>query len=288
MRSRYSKTVSSSQKIKKNEMKHTMQGSLKMSPFEISKVDIIVPFHGQYQKVTRLIESIYRATRPPFLLTLVDDGSKNSAYLDEIKENTNINCIRNEEQLGFAGALMKGYNQTKFPWIVFMNSDCYVDNINWLNKLGESMLIHKNKGVKMISARYPNSGSDIKKLSSPERPIIPIDEDCEEAKIDDIILKKGEHLPLTCVMCHRELFQKIGEIKPYPFGWYEDQELAHRMNHHNFKQAICANSWVHHDGMSTIKELWNKNPEIRDIMIKNEELCLKDINLLKNSSNNHK
>lgn len=261
------------QKINAADMKDVMQGSLKMSPFEISQVDIIVPFHGQYQKVTRLIESIYRSTRPPFLLTLVDDGSKNSGFMEDIKENTNINCVRSDKQLGFAGALEKGFNATKFPWVVFMGSDCYVDNINWLNKLGESMMDLKGQGVKMISARYPNSGSDIEVLSSPPRPM---------SNVEDIILKKGEHLPLSCVMCHRELFQRIGGfIKPYPFGWYEDQELAHRMNHYGFKQAICHKSWVHHDGMSTIKELWDKAPEIRDIMIKNEELCLKDIKSLK-------
>lgn len=249
-----------------------MKGTLEMSPFDISKVDIIVPFHGQYQKVTRLIESVYRVTRPPFLLTLVDDGSKNANYLEDIRENTNVNCIRSDQQLGFAGALQLGFNQTKFPWVVFMNSDCYVDNINWLNRLGESMMDLKNMGVKMISARYANSGSNIEKLSEPARPLV---------KIDDIILKEDQYLPLSCVMCHRELFQRIGGfIKQYPFGWYEDQELAHRMHYYGFKQAICAKSWLHHDGMATIKELWDKAPEIKDIMAKNEELCIKDINSL--------
>ena len=261
------------QKINAGEMKHKMQGSLKMSLFELSQVDIIVPFHGQYQKVTRLIESIYRSTRPPFLVTLVDDGSINAGFIEDLKENTNINCIRSEKQLGYAGALSLGFNATTFPWVVFMDSDCYVDNINWLNKLGESMLELKEQGVKMVSARYPNSGSDVAKLSSPARPL---------SNVEDIILEKGEHLPLSCVMCHRELFPRIGGfIKQYPFGWYEDQELAHRMSHYGFKQAICHKSWIHHDGMSTIKELWSKAPEIKDIMMKNEELCLKDINSLK-------
>lgn len=271
------------QKISPHEVKHTMKGELKMSPFELSKVDIIVPFHGQYQKVTRLIESIYRSTRPPFKLTLVDDGSINSGYLTDsldqpgrsfgsVLENTNINCVRNDKQLGFASALKKGFDETNFPWVVFMDSDCYVDNVNWLNLLGESMMELKNHGVKMISARYPNSGSDLKHLSTPARPM---------KDVNDIILQKGEHLPLTCVMFHRDLFKRIGGfLKEYPFGWYEDQELAYRMNHYNFKQAICHKSWIHHDGMSTIKECWDRTPEIRDIMIKNEELCIKDINAL--------
>lgn len=247
---------------------------MEISPFEFSKVDIIVPFHGQYQKVTRLIESVYRVTRRPFLLTLVDDGSKNSNYIENIKENTNINCIRNETQQGFGASLLKGYENTEFPWVVFMNSDCYVDNINWLNIIGESMFLLKDEGVKMVSARFPNSGSDIREISNPARAIM----DPEER---DIILKEGNYLPLVCTMCHRELFPRIGGfIKSYPFGWYEDQELAYRMNHYGFKQAICARSWIHHDGMATIRELWNEAPEIKGLMEKNEELCIKDINLM--------
>ena len=70
-------------------------------------------------------------------------------------------------------------------------------------KLGESMLELKDQGVKMVSARYPNSGSDLEILSSPARPML---------KVEDTILKKGEHLPLSCVMCHRELFQRPQNI----------------------------------------------------------------------------
>ena len=44
-----------------------------------SKVDIIIPFHGQYHKVTRLIESILRFTHSnPYHLILVDDCSPNT------------------------------------------------------------------------------------------------------------------------------------------------------------------------------------------------------------------
>jgi len=266
-----------SEKINPSDIKPTnsMKGDLILSKFEMSQVDIIVAFHGQYKKVTRLIESIYRSTRPPFLLTLVDDGSKNKEFIEDIRNNTNINCIRLEKQVGLGAALEEGYKKTNFPWIVFMDSDCYVDNVNWLKFLGESMLELKEKGIKMVSARYPNSNSDISFLSSPPKPVV---------NKEDVILKSDEYLPLTCVLCHRELFPRIGGfIKPYPYGWYEDQELAKRMQKNNFKQAICSKSWINHDGMSTIKDLWKNNPEIKEAMSKNEEKCISDINSLKNN-----
>ena len=49
---------------------------LEYVPFSRSRVDIIIPFYGQYEKVTSLVESILVAVRSnPYHITLVDDCS---------------------------------------------------------------------------------------------------------------------------------------------------------------------------------------------------------------------
>jgi GT2 family glycosyltransferase len=245
------------------------------------QVDIIVPFHGQYEKVTRLVESIYRCTRSNFFqLCLVDDCSLNEDYLIKVAGNiaktsdsrripNNLHPIRMPEQVGFASALKMGFERTESPFVCLMNSDCVVEDGGWLRALGEALLGLKEQGVRMVSPMTNNPvGGD--PAQKGER---------SDFSHDHVILEDDSHLSMYCVLCHRQLFARCGGfLKEYPFGYYEDEEFAGRMRQHGFKQAVCRNSWVQHDGMSTINPLWRKDPSIRNIMEEeNRERCIADM-----------
>lgn len=248
-------------------------------PFSKSRVDIIIPFHGQYEKVTSLVESILLAVKSnPYQITLVDDHSENENFskelADQFKKKTEdgyrpqVVCIRNEKQLGFGGSLKVGYENTNLPWVLFMHSDCLVKDPNFMIEMGQALFEWKeeNVPVKMVSARSNNPG------------------ECNLAKSkiydkdNKNIILENETLPLFCFMCHRELFDHIGGfIKSYPYGWYEDEELAYRMRKYGYKQGISTKSWIEHEGGATIKYLWSKNKQAQNIMENNREFCLKDI-----------
>lgn len=251
-------------------------------PFCKSKVDIIIPFHGQYEKVSSLLQSILLSVKSnPYQITLVDDCSENKNFYQEIndqfKKNTKegyrpqVVCIRNEKQLGFGGSLRAGYDNTNLPWVLFLHSDCLVRDPNFMIEMGQALVDWKNQKipVKMVSARSNNSGECNK----------------AKAKIEDKdstnIILENETLPLFCSMCHRDLFKHIGGfIKSYPYAWYEDEELSHRMRKFGFKQGISTKAWIRHEGGSTIKYIWNKIKESKEIMENNRELCLQDIKKL--------
>lgn len=249
-----------------------------------SPVDIVCTFHGQYQKVTRLVESIFRCTKSnPYNIYLVDDCSPNKEYLlyDPITKSPieieGLKLIRTPEQLGFGGALFHGFKETTAPWVVFINSDCAIEDLGWLKNMGTSLKTLKDQGVRMISPLSNNScGHDYQQMSKEKYM-------SSEHKIDVILdINKKEYLSFYCVMCHRDLFAKCGGfIRDYPFGWYEDMEFAYRMNKNGYKQAVCHSSWIYHEGEATIKDVWRKNPESREIMeIDNYEKCVGDIKKL--------
>jgi len=262
--------------------------------FNFEKVDIICAFHGQYASVTKLVGSIYRNTRRPFLLTLVDDASLNNKFVESLNDKTNINCLRTDVQVGFGGALKIGYENTNFPWIVFLHSDCYIDDPDWLNKMGNSMLELKGQGVKMISATIDNPGdadgipSELKCSyrqveytdAKGQKQLMSVPQIDENTK--DVILKEEEHLPLICTLCHRDLFHHIkGFVKEYPYAFYEDVELAYRMRHHGFKQAICKKAFVKHAGLTTLRTLWRTKEGVKKAMDMNYYRCIEDIKSLK-------
>jgi GT2 family glycosyltransferase len=259
---------------------------LSLKPFSTSRVDIIVPFHSQYERVSELIRSILVSVKSnPYQITLVDDCSENRTFGEEIKrefaKNTpegyrpQVKYIRSDEHLGFAGALKLGFDSTENPWVLFMHSDCVVEDPNFMIDMGQSLLNWKRAGVpvKMVSARSDNP-CDLAAARAGRM-------DKGEA---DIILE-GDTLPLFCAMCNRDLVRHIGGfLRPYPYAWYEDEEIAHRMRAMGLKQGVSTKAWVRHHGGATVKYLWESKPESRSAMEGNRERCLKDIRSLKRAT----
>lgn len=250
--------------------------------FSRSAVDIIIPFHSQYEKVSELIKSILYSVRSnPYQIILVDDCSENKNFGEEIKNQflkttpqgckPQVKYVRSDVRLGFGGALNLGYESGSSPWTLFMHSDCLVEDPNFMINMGTSLLNWKRQGVpvKMVSARSDNPG------------------DCELAKASkgdkeekDIILE-NQSLPLFCAMCNRDLFNHIrGFIKSYPYAWYEDEELSHRMKKFGFLQGISTKSWIKHYGSLTINYVWDHDPKSKEIMENNRNLCVADIKRL--------
>lgn len=259
---------------------------LGLGPFSKSAVDIIIPFHSQYEKVSSLVRSIVMSVKSnPYQVTLVDDCSENKGFGEDVDREfvkaapqgvrPQVRCIRSDTQLGFGGALGLGFNSTSNPWVLFMHSDTLVEDPNFMISMGRSLLNWRSKGVpvKMVTARADNPG------------------ECAEALWDgnpdgeDIVLGETA-MPMFCSLCSRDLFARIGGfVRPYPLAWYEDEEMAYRMRRHGFLQGVCRRAWVRHHGAATVKYLWQTRPETKQIMESNRERCLKDMqSLSKNNS----
>ena len=105
-------------------------------------VDIIVPFHGHYEQMTKLLESIFHWTRSNYYkVCVVDDCSVNPDYIKHIAKNAYRNAqrrrgenvvkaIRCGVQKGFAGACKFGFENTTSPYVCFLNSDCLIEDPN--------------------------------------------------------------------------------------------------------------------------------------------------------------
>lgn len=255
------------------------------TPFSNSRVDIIIPFHAQYEKVSELIRSIIISVKSnPYQITLVDDCSDNREFGEAIKKEflkstpegfkPQVQYLRSEVQLGFGGALKMGFEATSQPWILFMHSDCVVEDPNFMVEMGRSLLKWKKEGilVKMVSAKSNNPcGLDLAVSARPNK------------EGEDIVLE-GETLPLFCSMCNRDMFRHIGGfIKEYPYAWYEDEELAYRMRSFGLKQGVCAKAWIRHHGESTLKYVWDNRPNSKREMEENRNRCLADIRKIRST-----
>ena len=235
--------------------------------------DILIPYHGQYKMVRELIGSIILYTRNlPYRITIIDDGSPNVSYFLTLAQLDAIDGVRFEEQKGFGAAVNFGLKVTKRPWVVVLNSDCLIDELGWLNEMFKCLTtMMKSDRVGLVSARSDDPPGN--------HPLLKCGKDRKE--IPNQISEQP--VPMFCCIAPRILFDKVGPLKEYPYGWYEDEEFFWRMKKHGYKQAISGKSWVRHLGGSvgaTVRELWQKDPEIKKVMENNRLQCLSDLKKL--------
>lgn len=239
-------------------------------PFFQSAVDVLVPFHGQYLKVRNLVESIMLNTKTTrFRVTLIDDGSPNQNFVPDIRKQAPVEHIRLPNRAGFGAALRAGFEATDLPWVCVVHSDAVVGTMDWLARLGQSLLSLKSQNIRMVHARTDNPGGEFLALRPSGQ---------GDAAADAV---SSQPLPLVCAMFHRDLFPRIGGfVRPYPTAGYEDIELFHRMKAKGFGQAVCGGCWVRHDAGSTVREVVSKDPSAAADMEANYERCLADVRSL--------
>lgn len=233
------------------------------NPFYMAPVEIIVPFHGEQARVAKLMESIFATVHTNrYLISLVDDGSANETFIKDIdkKKLPGVRCFRADKNKGFGAAvnlaLTTPWKNQIITWIAIVQSDVFAEDNNWLSNMGETINLFKNQGVKMVSPMTNNPMVDFKHTKhllgkkSDRRP--------------DAVLTSG-YLPMYCVLAHRELFNKVGLLKEYPYAGTEAEEFAFRMRNKGYKQAVCGKSWVNHSGGGTLSN-FSKNNKVQEIL----------------------
>jgi len=171
---------------------------------------------------------------------------------------------------GFGASLNEGLRVTDKPLVVFMHSDCEIKDRKWLVNLVNSYNNLKGHGAKLVSARLKGHlDRDFLEFTGVERDVM----------LSGDILEDSAYAPLVCCIAHRELFQRIGGIKEYPYHHYEDLEFACRMRRAGFQQGISGSAWVNHFGGMTLNEVC-KSTKVRDVVESTRDRCIADIRAL--------
>src|SRR4051812_8868613 len=113
---------------------------LERQPFHMAAVEIIIPFHGQHQRVAKLMEQIFTTvTNNRYQITLVDDGSplpsEGPTFLQTIEKAKlpGVVCMRLDGHKGFGAAVnhvLRNPKHAWIPWVLIMHSDVELHDAN--------------------------------------------------------------------------------------------------------------------------------------------------------------
>lgn len=217
-------------------------------------VDFIVPYHGNYLHVSKLIKSIFKTvTSNSYRITLIDDCSPNEPFGAQLSTVKGVNLIRQENRSGFGACLNLGISESQNDLICVLHSDVYLHGISWLLNMIHSLdSLNNSNNVVMIGAKSNNPGVEINGLKEEKH-----------SESNDFLIQDGEFLPLYCAVFYRRDFNLIGRFKEYLSGG-EDVELSARLQHKGLNQAVCGKAWVNHDCLDSFSKLKSKKDKLNN------------------------
>ena len=93
-------------------------------------ISIIVPVYNASYTIEKCIESILNQSYKDFELLLINDGSKDNSYelMKNLTKTDSRVIIINQDNQGVSAARNRGLDEAKGDFVLFIDSDDYVDN----------------------------------------------------------------------------------------------------------------------------------------------------------------
>lgn len=243
----------------------------KMTTEKREPIDIIIVTWNACDYTRYCLDSIRKYTDYPHNLIVVDNGSLDGT-VDYLERQNDVLLIQNQENMGYGGAITRGYEAGSSRLVCVMNNDIVVSP-GWFESMVRVM--GKDRKIGILGTLRPASfclhpdgqrdtGLVLKetrghKLPEPEvwlkRFCSPYayESFVEEVKrVNDFGLREIEGPPsfvsTCCVLVNREIIDRVGSLADPRFFRYgcEDVDLCWRISTEGYKVAITSEVYIHH------------------------------------------
>jgi len=207
---------------------------------------IIIPVYNKLKYTKLCLQSLGDSLDEFTEIVVIDNGSTDGT-VEYLRGLEGISVIRNETNLGCAGAWNQGVNGTHSEWVVILNNDVILSR-GWLNGLIEYA---EESGADVVSPaiREGKYNYDIGEYAG------------EFIRRMAHVSRSGEAHGI-CFLVRRRVFETIGLFdENFRIGQFEDTDFFRRANAAGFRLAITGRSFIHHFGSMTQKSFGQKKKE---------------------------
>jgi GT2 family glycosyltransferase/Tfp pilus assembly protein PilF len=226
---------------------------------------VIVLCCNELEYTRRCLESVFRHTRAPYELILVDNGSTDGTpdYLEEVRTHAGparVEVIRNETNRGFPAGCNQGLARAQGRYVVFLHNDTVV-TAHWLHRLVAGSL-HDWPRVGMVGP-VTNNAPDAQRVPGRHAALEDLDAFAEGRAREFA----GRVLPVRrltgfCLLARREVLDRVGGFdERFGLGFFDDDDLCVRTREAGFQLLLALDAFVHHFGGRTFQALGIKTRE---------------------------
>jgi rhamnosyltransferase len=210
--------------------------------------------------IKKCVEAIYNQVDE---ILIVDNGSiKNLALIKQFNNDSKINVIFNDKNLGIACALNKGVKyalKNKYKWILTMDQDSEATTNMIYNMLFSYNKLRQEDRKKIVSI-FPSyvEKAFLKNEINIEKSVNREDNKLKQKiDIDYVHYVISEITSGNLVRC--DIFNKVGYFEDKLFIDYVDHEFCLRLNKNGYKLIQIENAYLLHQlGNSSKKNLFIK------------------------------
>jgi len=214
------------------------------------KVSIIILNWNGLQDTLACLDSVKKSNYPNYEIIVIDNASKNDEATVIKSKWPEVNLIKNDNNLGFAGGSNLGLRRAleigaDYIWLLNNDTVIYEDTLDELIRVGET-----DKKIGLLSPVIYNfsepdkiqfCGSYFDQMNFTIKHI----ENLKEVSEMD---KSNICLWGTALLIKREVIDVIGYLSEKFFAYYEDSEYSFRALRNNFLNRIVVSSRVLHKG----------------------------------------
>lgn len=217
------------------------------------RTSIVIPVMDGLEVTRACLAAVYRHTRAPFEVILVDNGSVEDVggLAHELATSRgNVTYIRNDDNEGFGYASNQGMLAARGDWIVLLNNDVIVTP-RWLERLRAAAARVPDLGL--VGPRTNRASGAQRVPHVGYRNLDELDGFAEaHARRNDGSLRFAARIVGLCVLLRRRVIDEIGGFDPcFWLGNFEDDDLCLRAARRGWRSAIADDVFVHHHGSAT-------------------------------------
>jgi GT2 family glycosyltransferase len=181
-------------------------------------------------------------------VVVVDDGSTDASPAEADAAGATV--LRSTGR-GFAGAVATGVASTDTPYVLVLNSDCFLDADavmlleTALDRRPELALV--GAGLRRVDGTPAKSHGVLLGLGDTVRALLTGRSGRGVARLDSG-LQECEFVPLACVLARREAWDAVGGIDTGYVFYFEDYDLCWRVGRTGRRIAVCWDAGAVHVG----------------------------------------
>ena len=219
-------------------------------------ISIIIPLYNGENVIDKCLNSVLLSSKHlDCEVLIVDDGSCDES-IDRVKKYLcdNVILFGNRKNLGFARTVMKGIEEARGEFVVFLNMDTIVEN-GWLKELIKPLKEYKTVGITGSKMFYidnnnlQHAGGFLTKnalsyhIGEGERDLGQYDKE-----------REVEYVCGASLACKKDILKKLGGLD---FGfsplYYEEIDIAYRFRKAGYTIMYIPSSNLKHYGEYTLQ-----------------------------------